>query len=138
MTATATATTPSSPRTGGRRFWIVAVAVTLVLAGIASFYASSSPDGLERVATDEGFADTARDHDLADSPLADYGVEGVDDARASVGVAGVVGVAATLAVGGALFWLVRRRGAAAAPGSSRPTPSDADVTESTAATRPGV
>jgi cobalt/nickel transport system permease protein len=136
---TATATTPSSHRTGGRRFWIVAVALTLVLAGIASFYASSSPDGLERVATDEGFADTARDHDLADSPLADYGVEGVDDTRASVGLAGVVGVAATLAVGGALFWLVRRRGGAAAPGASRPTPSDVEVTESAAAaTRPGV
>jgi cobalt/nickel transport system permease protein len=100
---------PSTGQSNGRRSWILAVVVALVLAGIVSFYASSSPDGLEKVATDEGFADTARDHDLADSPLADYGVEGVDDARASVGLAGVVGVAATLAVGGALFWLVRRR-----------------------------
>jgi len=124
MTATATTTPPSSHRAGGRRFWIVAVAVTLVLAGIASFYASSSPDGLERVATDEGFADTARDHDLADSPLADYGVEGVDDARLSTGLAGALGIGVTFAVTGGLFWLVRRsRRAPAAPEQALPEPT---------------
>lgn len=37
------------------------------------------------MAGDEGFLETAEDHDLADSPLADYGVEGVDNARASAG-----------------------------------------------------
>jgi PDGLE domain len=92
------------------RRWIAAGAVVLALAlaGVVSFYASSEPDGLERVATDEGFIDTAQDHDLADSPLADYGVEGVDNDRVSVGLAGVVGVVVTLAAGGGLFWLVRK------------------------------
>jgi PDGLE domain len=100
----------------GRRWWLAAGAVALVLAGVASHYASSQPDGLERVAADEGFLDAADDHDLADGPLADYGVEGVDDDRLSVGVAGVAGVVATLALGAVLFRLVRRPAEAPHPG----------------------
>jgi peptidoglycan/LPS O-acetylase OafA/YrhL len=97
----------AGPR-GGRRWWLVAAAVALVLAAVVSFYASGDPDGLERVAEDEGFLDTATDHELADTPLAHYGVEGVDDDRLSVGLAGVAGVVVTLAVGAVLFRLVRR------------------------------
>lgn len=96
------------PKLHGRRLWLAATAVAVVLAAVVSFYASSSPDGLERVAADEGFLDTARDHDLGDGPLADYGVEGVDDERLSGGLAGVVGVVVTLALGAALFRLLRR------------------------------
>lgn len=95
---------------GRRGLWVAATAVALVLAAVVSFYASGSPDGLERVAADEGFLETARDHDLADGPLADYGVEGVDDERLSGGLAGVVGVVVTLVIGVVLFRLVRRPG----------------------------
>ncbi|HEX5944994.1 MAG TPA: PDGLE domain-containing protein, partial [Acidimicrobiales bacterium] len=98
-----------SARAGnGRRWWLLAAVVALALAAVVSFYASGDPDGLERVSEDEGFADAATDHDLADGPLADYEVEGVDDDRLSVGVAGVVGVVVTLAVGAGVFRLVRR------------------------------
>ena len=92
-----------------RRWWIAVVAVSLVLAAGVSFYASSQPDGLERVAEDEGFVGAADDQQLADGPLADYGVDGVDDARVSVGLAGAAGVLVTLACGAGLFRLVRRR-----------------------------
>lgn len=99
----------SHPRPGGgRRWWLVAIVVAFVLAAGVSFYASGAPDGLERVAEDEGFLDTATPHDLADSPLADYGVEGVEDDRMSGGLAGIVGVIVTLAAGAGLFRLVRR------------------------------
>lgn len=99
----------NSARAGdGRRWWLLAAVVALVLAAVVSFYASGDPDGLERVAEDEGFVDAAADHDLGDGPLADYEVEGVDDDRLSVGLAGVVGVVVTLAVGAGLFRLVRR------------------------------
>jgi cobalt/nickel transport system permease protein len=103
----------------GRRWWLAAGAVALVLAAVVSHYASSQPDGLERVAEDEGFLDAADDHDLADGPLADYGVEGVDDDRLSVGVAGVAGVAVTLALGAGLFRLVRRPDGARRPADGR-------------------
>lgn len=83
--------------------------LALMLAGIVSFYASSSPDGLERVATDHGFIDSAESSATAGSPLADYGTSGIDNSRLSVGVAGVVGVLLTFALAFGLFWLVARR-----------------------------
>ncbi|MDY7105880.1 MAG: PDGLE domain-containing protein [Actinomycetota bacterium] len=79
-------------------FVIVALVVTVGLAMIVSPFASSSPDGLEKVAAEEGFEETAADHALGDSPLADYGVSGVDDERVSTALAGLVGVVITLAV----------------------------------------
>ena len=69
-----------------------ALGVALLLAFFVSPEASSSPDGLEKVATDKGFIDTGTDHALADLPTADYGVEGVDNERLSTGLAGIIGV----------------------------------------------
>jgi len=95
--------------------------VALVIAGALSYFADSNPDGLdsatlegcEVVETDGGeelrgdcIAQRAKDHDLADGPLADYAVGGDDR---FTGVAGVVGVLATLVVSGGLFWLLRTR-----------------------------
>ncbi|MEU6057782.1 energy-coupling factor ABC transporter permease [Streptomyces sp. NPDC047097] len=92
-----------------RRVWGVGAAAALVLAAFFSFYASASPDGLERVAADKGIDREVQDHGLADSPLADYGVAGIDDPRLSVGLAGAIGVAGTIAVGTGVFTVVRRR-----------------------------
>ncbi|MEI2670995.1 MAG: PDGLE domain-containing protein [Marmoricola sp.] len=92
-----------------RKFYVIFLLVTLVIAGVVSFYASSHPDGLEYVAHATGFADTAQGHSTGDSPLADYGVAGVDDARLSGGLAGVIGVTATLLLAGGLTLLLRRR-----------------------------
>ncbi len=85
------------------------LAVALLLAGLVSYYASSSPDGLEKVAGDQGFLDSAEDSATAGSPLADYGVAGVEDERASVGLAGVLGVVVTFVVAGGGFVLLARR-----------------------------
>jgi cobalt/nickel transport protein len=51
-------------------------------------------------------AQNAGEHHLADSPLADYAVGGDDR---FTGLAGVLGVLATLVVAGGLFWLLRPR-----------------------------
>ena len=91
-------------------FLLVGLLVALLLAGVVSGFASSSPDGLEKVAQDQGFADTAEDSALSDSPVADYAVEGVEDERLSTGLAGVLGVTVTFVLGLGLFALVRRRG----------------------------
>ena len=83
--------------------------VAALLAGGASYYASSHPDGLEKVAEDIGFIDTAKDSAVANSPLADYGIKGIDNARVSGGLAGILGIIATGAVGGALFMFIRKK-----------------------------
>ncbi|MDC2959106.1 energy-coupling factor ABC transporter permease [Streptomyces gilvifuscus] len=102
-------TAPVAARTSRRALWITGLATSLVLAGFVSFYASSSPDGLEKVAHDKGIDQKARRHTSADSPLADYGVKDVEDARLSGGLAGVIGVGVTVVAGSAVFWVVRRR-----------------------------
>lgn len=103
-----------------RRFLVVFGLVAVVIAGALSYLASSSPDGLDSVTqrgcssspsesdelTGECIAQDARDHALADGPLADYAVGGDDRLT---GVAGVLGVLATFVVAGGLFWVLRRR-----------------------------
>ena len=77
-----------------RRFLAVGLLVALLVAGVGSYYASSHPDGLEYVAGTTGFLDSADEPVDTGSPFADYGTEGVDDARLSGGIAGVAGVLA--------------------------------------------
>jgi cobalt/nickel transport protein len=114
--------------------------VALLLAGVVSNYASSHPDGLDSSllkgctvnAEDEITggscpAQQAKDHELADSPLADYGVRGVANGFLSTGLSGVIGVLLTFALGGGLFWLARRRGPAAGTPTAEPPAENTDA-----------
>ncbi|MGV9426728.1 energy-coupling factor ABC transporter permease [Streptomyces sp. NPDC003656] len=100
---------PVAARTSRRTLWITGLVTSLILAGFVSFYASANPDGLEKVAHDQGIDRKSERHASADSPLADYGVKDVSDARLSGGLAGVIGVGVTVVAGSAVFWAVRRR-----------------------------
>lgn len=99
------APTPAAP---GRRTLATGALVALVVGGVVSLAASAHPDGLEFVAETLGFIDAAQDSAAATSPLADYGVAGLDGAL-SAGLAGVIGVLVTVAAGVGLAWLARRR-----------------------------
>lgn len=88
-----------------RPFLLGGLGLTLVLAGIVSFFASSSPDGLEAVAENKGFIDQASDHLFGSWALADYGEVG----GIPVGVAGIIGVGAVLLVTGAVAYAARGR-----------------------------
>ncbi len=101
-----------TPRVRFGAFVAVGLAVVVAIALFLSPAASSKPDGLEKVAEQQGFSDEADEHALAASPTADYGVDGVDDERMSTGLAGVLGVTVTFLLTGALFVVVRRRGGA--------------------------
>ncbi|MEV7810366.1 MULTISPECIES: energy-coupling factor ABC transporter permease [Streptomyces] len=102
-------TAPVAARTSRRTLWVTGLVTSLVLAGFVSFYASANPDGLEKVAHDQGIDKKAKEHATSDSPLADYGVKDVSDARLSGGLAGVIGVGVTVVAGSAVFWALRRR-----------------------------
>ena len=97
-----------SRMSNNRIFLLAGLLLALGLALFASPFASGSPDGLEKVAQDKGFSETA-DHGLSDSPVADYAVRGVDDKRISTGLSGVIGVLVTFALGLGLFGLMRLR-----------------------------
>jgi hypothetical protein len=81
--------------------------VAIGLAMLASGFASSSPDGLNKVAEDHGFAANARQHLFENGPLAGYAVKGVNGDRLSTGISGLIGVLVTFGVGLALFALLR-------------------------------
>lgn len=111
-----------------RALWIffgVAMLVAVLLAVFLSPWASSSPDGLEKVAEDKGFLESAEGTEPAwkHSPVPDYAVSGIENERVATGLAGFVGVLITaavivllaLAVGG--FSIVRKRKAAGAAGN---------------------
>jgi len=100
-------------RVSTRALVVAGLLVALLLAGVVSHYASSDPDGLNRVAQDKGFADTERKHDAADGPFAGYQVKGVGDDRLSGGLAGVAGSLVVLALAGGLVLVVRRRAGSA-------------------------
>jgi cobalt/nickel transport system permease protein len=100
---------PAAAARSPRKVWIAGLVTSLVLAGFVSFYASASPDGLEKVAQDHGIDKKTEEHATSDSPLADYGVKDVGDARLSGGLAGVIGVGVTVVAGSGVFWAVRRR-----------------------------
>jgi PDGLE domain len=109
-----------------RLFLIGGLVVTLGLAFFVSPFASTSPDGLNKVSIDKGFDDAQRDSAVAGSPLAGYGVEGVEDERLSKGLSGAIGVVITFGIGLILFGvLVRVRAGEkeGAPGGAPPAPS---------------
>ncbi|WP_326697996.1 energy-coupling factor ABC transporter permease [Streptomyces sp. NBC_01754] len=100
---------PAARTRSTRNVWATGLVAALLLAGFVSYYASASPDGLEKVAADKGIDEKIKEHGAADSPLADYGVKDIADARLSGGLAGVIGVGATVVVGSGVFWAVHRR-----------------------------
>jgi cobalt/nickel transport protein len=92
------------------KFLRAGLVVSLLIAGVVSYYASSNPDGLEKVAEDKGFLDTAEESINAGTPLADYGITGLDNERLSVGLSGIIGVFVTLIVAFILFKTIARKG----------------------------
>jgi cobalt/nickel transport system permease protein len=93
-----------------RQLLVVAgLAVAIALVVLVAPRADADPDGLERVAADQGIDAGQQEHDLASSPLAGYGVSG-DDGMVGTVVAGVVGVVVVFGTGYGLFALTRRFG----------------------------
>ncbi|MBY0288023.1 MAG: PDGLE domain-containing protein [Mycobacteriaceae bacterium] len=99
-------------------FWLAFAAATLLIAGVVSYFASSSPDGLDSATlrgcqvvetaggeelTGDCIAQHADEHALATSPLADYSIGGQDGTG---GIAGIIGVVVTVIVAGSAFWLI--------------------------------
>ena len=92
-----------------RNWFLIGAAVVAILATgvVASQFASSQPDGLEFVAEEQGFAGTAEDHTLGDTPLADYGGNLSTSSGAATAFAGIVGIAVTAGVVVGLFYVAR-------------------------------
>lgn len=74
-------------------FW-----VTILIAVLAAFFASSNPDGLEFIAEKLGFLETAKERT---APMPDYSLKFIPEGGVSTSLAGVAGILITLSI----FWL---------------------------------
>jgi len=100
--ATDAAGDATGPRKGLRRWWWVAgLAIAALVVVVLAPLASSDPDGLNRVAQDNGFVGAAQDP--AYSVIPNYAVPGLDGSMSKV-VAGLIGIAVVVAV----MWLLGR------------------------------
>jgi cobalt/nickel transport system permease protein len=87
---------------------LVGVAVAVALVVFVAPFASSAPDGLEKVGADTGIDAGATPHHLADGPFTSL----------PTGLAGIVGIAATFVIGAGVLWVVRRRRDRAGPAAA--------------------
>ncbi len=92
-----------------RTFVIGGILASIVMATVVSQFAVDSPDGLETVAEETGFADQAEEHLLDSGVFADYAVSGVANESASLAIAGFSGTAIAMTVGYGLFFAVGER-----------------------------
>jgi cobalt/nickel transport system permease protein len=102
-------------RTGAWGFAAAGLVVAALLVLVAAPLASGEPDGLERVAIDHGFIESAEEHALGESPLADYQVSGVEDEATGTRLSGLIGVLITFGVGAAIvgtFVVIRKKSSA--------------------------
>ena len=107
------------------RNWIILIAIGVAVGlfiTLFSPWASSEPDGLERVAEDKGFIDEGGDPPY--EVIADYVFPGFENERLATILAGVVGVlivtGVSLGVGFGLWALSRERTQARAGDRSPP------------------
>jgi cobalt/nickel transport system permease protein len=113
-------------RTFGRRGrlwgWVLAgLAIAMALAVFVSPFASSSPDGLEKVAASKGFEQAAASQPTWDfSPLPDYAFPGIHSAGVATAVAGGIGTVVLFI----LVLLVGRAIGRRSAGTSSPRPGE--------------
>jgi len=88
------------------KWWHGALILALFLA-LLSPLASSSPDGLERVAEDKGFIETAREAVFEVIP--DYVMPGVGNEAGATILAGIVGTLILFGIGYALARLLKAK-----------------------------
>ena len=86
-------------KVGAKPFLIGGVIASLVVAAVISQFAVDNPDGLEKVAIDQGFIESEEEHALGSSIFADYATSGVGNETLSLAVAGITGTIICLAVG---------------------------------------
>ncbi|MEM4201986.1 MAG: PDGLE domain-containing protein [Candidatus Hadarchaeum sp.] len=82
----------------GKNWWIAGLIIALFMASVLSLFASSEPDGLERVAEDQGFAEKAEGQEVIQAPIPDYILPGIEDEKVAASLAGLTGVLIILGI----------------------------------------
>lgn len=89
-----------------KHWWVFGLLLALAVA-LLSPLASSHPDGLERVAEEEGFLEQAQEAPFR--VIADYLFPGIENENVATMAAGLSGTALLFGLGYGLAWLLRHR-----------------------------
>ena len=89
-----------------KRWWLIALLFCLALVTVSPL-ASSSPDGLEKVAGDKGFIDTAEGAPF--EVVADYIFPGIENEALATILAGWLGTLVLFAIVYGLAWLIKSK-----------------------------
>ena len=88
------------------KWWLIALILCLAIACLAPL-ASSSPDGLERVAEDKGFLDLGEEAPF--QVIADYVFPGIENEAVATILAGIIGTLILFGVAYGIAWLLTLR-----------------------------
>jgi cobalt/nickel transport protein len=90
-----------------RKIWIGLV-LALLVGGVLSIFASTNPDGLERVAETQGFIEAGEGGEVIQAPIPDYAVP-VKNEKLATAAAGIIGTILTFVAAVGAGRLLRRR-----------------------------
>ena len=87
-----------------------ALLAALILAVVFSPFASSRPDGLERVAEDKGFIHMGEEKPVLSSPIPDYALPGIKNEKIATSLAGLLGTLFVFGLTCGVAAVIRKRG----------------------------
>ncbi len=91
-------------------FMFIALILCILLAVFVSPFASSHPDGLEKVAEDKGFLEESEGQEVWKSSLIpDYTMPGINNERIATGIAGLAGTLLVFALAWGIGKLIAKR-----------------------------
>lgn len=88
---------------------LAALMLVMFLAAVLIPFASQFPDGLEKVAIDQGFASQERHDPAVPALLAGYQVPGIGDKVLSSAISGIIGALAMFCIGWGIAVLLKKR-----------------------------
>jgi cobalt/nickel transport protein len=93
-----------------KREIVIGLAAALAIALFLSPFASSWPDGLDRVAKDLGFFEKGEGAEVLQAPIPDYKIPGLDNEGFSTALSGTLGTLAMFGIGFGVACVLRRKG----------------------------
>jgi cobalt/nickel transport protein len=95
----------------GKKDILVGLMIALSVALLISPFASSFPDGLERIAQDHGFTDKGEGPPVFPSPVPDYAIPGLKSRELATSIGGFLGTLAIFGIAyGVAAFIKRRKG----------------------------
>jgi len=93
----------------GKKDMLVGLAAALLIALLVSPFASPWPDGLERIAKDQGFLEKGEGPPVLAAPVPDYAFPGFQNKEWATSIAGLIGTLAMFGIGYGVAALIKRR-----------------------------